>query len=233
MFATLGLHLRRLSSRRIIRLERLEPARIRKTLEFYVRSLPALLDAERCNILVYEPTAAKAWVDVGTGVTEREFEVPMKSTLIGEVISSGKSLIANDLTIRNGADIGTDTMTGFVRRNAAYVPVRSRYHDEVVGVIEVLNKKGGVAFAGADLVVLEEAAENIQDLVDSVFLDQKVYSATDELVYDSGPPILTVIGLLLVGSVLTLLLMEAWSAMPIISEAMNPLLGPFIPGRAP
>jgi GAF domain-containing protein len=226
MFASLGLHLRRLSSRRIIGLERLEPARIRKTLEFYVRSLPVLLDAERCNIFVYEPNAANAWVDVGTGVTEGACEVPIKSTLIGDVISSGRSLIANDLARRDGADIGSDTATGFVLRSAAYTPIRSRYHDEVIGVIEVLNKKGGANFGNADLVVIEGAAEDIQDLVDCIFLDQKVYSATDEFIYDCGPPILTAIGLLLLGSVLTLLLIEAWSAMPIINEAMRPLLAP-------
>jgi GAF domain-containing protein len=225
------LHLRRLSSRRIIRLERLDPARIRKTLQYYVKSLPALLHAERCNIFVYDPIAAKAWVDVGTGLTEGEFEVPMKSTLIDEVISSRRSLIANDLASRNGADIGSDRVRKFVRRNAAYAPVRSRYHDEVIGVIEVLNKNDGAAFTSADLVVLEGAAENIQDLVDSVFLDQKLYSATDELIYFGGPTILTVIGLLLLGSVLTLLLMEAWSAMPMINDAINPSLTPFMPGR--
>ena len=231
MFANLGLHLRRLSSRRIIRLERIEPARIRKSLEFYVRSLPALLDAERCNIFVYDPNAAQVWVDVGTGVTEGEFAVPTKSTLIGEVISSRRSLIANSLTSRNVADSGRNSVREFVRRNAAYAPVRSRYHDEVIGVIEVLNKKGDAVFTSADLVVLEEAADNIQDLVDSVFLDQKVYSATDELIFSSGPAILTGIGLLLLGSVLTLLLIEAWSAMPMINDAISPSLAPFIPGR--
>jgi hypothetical protein len=119
----------------------------------------------------------------------------------------------------------------FLSRNAGYAPVRSRYHDEVIGVIEVLNKKGSNDFTSADLLVLEEAAENIQDLVDSVFLDQKVYSATDELIYSSGPAILTVIGLLLLGSVLTLLLIEAWSAWPMINDAISPSLPPFISGR--
>jgi hypothetical protein len=231
MFAALGLHLRRLSSRRIIRLERIEPPRIRKTLGFYVRSLPALLDAERCNIFVYDPGGARAWVDIGTGVGEGEFEVPVKSTLIGEVIASGKSLVANNLTGRNGVDAGIAAERGPASRNAAYAPVRSRYHDEVIGVIEVLNKKNGGGFTSADVALLEEAAENVQDLVDSVFLDQKVFSTTDQLIYSGGPAVLAAIGLILVGSMLTLLLMAAWSAMPIVNEALSPSLAPFVPGR--
>jgi len=231
MFATLGLHLRRLSSRHIIRLERIDPARIRKTLAFYVRSLPALLDAERCNIFVYDPNAAMAWLDIGTGVTEGEFEVPTKSTLIGEVIASGKSLIANDLAGRTGGHVEMDRMAGVVSRNAAYAPVRSRYHDEIIGVVEILNKKEDKGFSSADLLLLEDAAENIQDVVDSVFLDQKVYSATDELIYAGGPAVLTVVGLLMLGSVVTLLLMAAWSVMPIINDAITPSLAPFVSGR--
>lgn len=231
MFATLGLHLRRLSSRRIIRLERIDRARIRKTLGFYVRSLPALLDAERCNIFVYDPIAATAWVDIGTGVAEGDFEVPTKSTLIGEVIASGRSLIANDLAGRDGGHAEADRMAGLASRNAAYAPVRSRYHDEVIGVIEILNKKDGKRFSGADLLLLEEAAENIQDVVDSVFLDQRVYSPADELIYAGGPAALTAIGLLLLGSVVTMLLMSAWSAMPIINDALSPSFAPFVPGR--
>jgi GAF domain-containing protein len=201
-------------------------------LRFYVRSLPALLDAERCNIFVYDPNAAQAWVAVGTGVAEGEFAVPTQSTVIGEVIASGKSLIANDLARCDGVHVDTDRKAGFVRRSAGYAPVRSRYHDEVVGAIELLNKKGSSGFTSADLLVLEEAAENIQDLVDSVFLDQKVYSSTDELIYCTGPAILTVVGLTLLGSVLTLLLMAAWSAMPIINDALNSSLAPLVPGQA-
>lgn len=233
MFATLGLHLKRLSSRRIIRLERIDPARIRKMLGFYVRSLPALLDAERCNIFVVDPNAATAWVELGTGVTAGEFEVPVKSTLIGEVITSGESVIVNDLAGRNGGQAGIGVRAGAMSRDAAYVPIRSRYHDEVIGVIEVLNKKHGNGFASADLLLLEDAAENVQDLVDSVFLDQKVYGTTDQLIFVGGPAVLTVAGLILLGAMLTLLLMAAWSAMPIVNDAMSPALAPFVPGRAP
>lgn len=229
MFATLNLHLRRLASRRIIRSERIDAATLGKTLRFCVRSLPALLNAERCNIFVYDPNSAKAWVEVGTGVTEGEFEVPTKSTLVGEVIASGKSLIANDLRTRPGVHIEIDGAAGFASRNAVYAPVRSRYHSEVVGVIEVLNSRSGSGFTNADLQLVEEAAESIQDLVDSVFLEQDVYGATDELVDASRCTLLTVLGLVLMGSVVTLLLMAAWTAMPIVSEAINPSLAPFVP----
>lgn len=228
MFANLSLHLSRLTSRRIIRLERIDSARIRKTLQFYVRALAVLLNAERCNIFVYDPNAAKVWVEVGTGVSEGEFEIPMKNTIIGEVIASGQTLIANDLGRRRGAHIEINTATNFVSRNAAYVPVRSRYHNEVIGVIEVLNKAGD-GFGTKDASLLEEAAVSVQDLVDGVFLDQDVYGATDEFFTASRWTAFAVLGLVVLGSVLTVLLMTAWSVMPVINEAISPLFVPLAP----
>jgi hypothetical protein len=230
MFANLALHLRRLSSRRIIRLERIDSVRIRRTLRFYVGSLAALLEAERCNIFVYDPNAAKAWLKVGTGVSEGEFEIPMKNTLVGDVIASGRTLIANDPASRKGAHLEINTAAHFVTRNAVYAPVRSRYHGEVIGVIEVINKLGDAGFGPADASLLEEAAEGVQDLVDSVFLDQEVYGAADEFVTASRWTLLTVIGLIVLGSVLTLLLVAAWSVMPVINEAVSPPFSPLAPG---
>jgi len=40
-----------------------------------------------------------------------------------------------------------------------------------------------------------------------------------------------VVGLLMLGSVVTLLLMAAWSVMPIINDAITPSLAPFVSGR--
>jgi hypothetical protein len=233
MFPTLSLHLHRLASRHQLRFEKADPERVGRLLKFYVRSLPALLDAERCNIFVYDPAGQKAWVEVGTGVTEGEFEVPAKSTLIGEVIASGKLTIANDLHSRKGTHIEISPAASFVSRNAIYAPVRSRYHDEVIGVIEVLNKKGGAGFGDADAPALEEAAECIRDLLDSVFLRQKVFGATDTVVEVGRWTLRSAFGLVLLGCVLTLLALlglASLPSLPIVNEAIGPLLAPLRPG---
>jgi hypothetical protein len=232
MFPNLGLHLHRLASRHMVRFERADPERVHRLLKFYVRSLPALLNAERCNIFVYDPRNQRAWVDVGTGAVEGEFEVLAKNTLIGEVIASGKSAVANDLQGRTGTYMEIRPTAQFVSRNAVYAPVRSRYHDDVIGVIEVLNKKGGIGFGKLDAAVLEEAAEGIRDLVDCVFLSQKVYGATDTALEVVEWTLGSVVGLMLLGSILTLLVLASLSSMDVINDALGPLIGSGFPEHA-
>jgi hypothetical protein len=225
MFPALTLHLHRLASRHTVRFERADPQRVHRLLKFYVRSLPALLNAERCNIFIYDPRDAKAWVEVGTGAVEGAFVDLTKSTLVGEVIASGKLMVANDLRGRKATYMAIRPVANFVSRNAIYAPVRSRYHDEVIGVIEVLNRKGSVGFGVAEATVLEEAAEGIQDLVDSVFLSQKVYGATDKALEVVEWTFGSVVGLMLLGSILTLLILASLSSMDVIGDALGPLMG--------
>jgi signal transduction protein with GAF and PtsI domain len=228
MFANLGLHLRRLSSRRIIRSQRVDAAHIQSTLEFYVRSLAALAEAGACSILVYNPDTGKAWVDVGTRDGDSDVQVPMKDTLIGDVIASGKPLVASDF---HGRDEGyaSNRPGAAMSRNAAYVPIRSRFHNEVIGVIEVVNKAHGKEFGGDDIALLEQAAEGVRDLVDSVFLDQKVHANADELLFAGGPAVLTMLGLALFGSLLTMLMTTAMCAIPNADHSMSLSLASFVP----
>ena len=230
MFANLSLHLRRLSSRRLIRREHLDPVRIDTTLRFFVRNLPALLNAERCNIYLYDPVAAKAWVEVGTGLDAGALAVSTQNTLVGVVIASGEPRIANDSASLRNIDNERRALRGLVIRNAVCVPIRSRYHDEVIGIIELLNKVGDGGFVPADLAPLKEAAEIVQDLVDSVFLTQKVYGAADAALTEGCFAVEVLAGFFLFGSIVTLLLVAAWEAMPVINDALNPSILPFMSG---
>ena len=229
MFANLSLHLHRLSSRRRIRQEHLDPVRVDATLRFFTRNLPALLNAERCNIYIYDPVGAKAWMGVGTGLDAGALELSTRNTLIGAVIASGEARIANDPASLRNIEDERRALHGLTIRNAVCIPIRSRYHDEVIGVIEMLNKVGDGGFQPADLVPLKEAADLVQDVVDSVFLAQKVYGGADAALTEGCFAVEVLAGFLLFGSILTLLLVAAWETMPVISSALNSSLLPFLP----
>lgn len=230
MFAQLRLHLHRLSSRRLIRREHLDPARIEATLRFFACNLPTLLKAERCHIYIYDPVAASAWMEVGSGFEAHAFAVPTQNTLIGAVIASGEPCIANDPASLRDVDNERRALRGLVIRNAACVPIRSRYHDEVIGIIELLNKVGGGSFVPQDLAPLGEAADIVQDVVDSVFLAQKVYGAADAAVAEGCFAAEVLVSFLVFGSLVTLLLLAAWDVMPFINSALNSSPLPFVSG---
>ncbi len=182
MLSDVKLRLEDLSSRQQALFEEFDPKRGSKLLDFYVRMTPRVLDAERCSVFIHDPQNRKVWLKTGTGVTERGIEVAVNDSIVGEVIASGKPVIASDLQSRSGAHKKVDAETGFVTREIICVPVRSKNRGEVTGAIQVLNKKGGGGFNAEDQAFLEEAGEHLQSIVDSVFLSQEAVGMTRDLV---------------------------------------------------
>ncbi len=228
MLPTLSLHLHRLASRHKVRFERADPQRVDRLLRYYVKSLPVLLDAERCNILVYNPGEQRAWVEVGTSAHHGESSALARATLVGSVIVSRKLTIASESAGTGEAFPEGRGAAKRAGRNAICAPVLSRHHDEVVGVIEVLDKKDGARFDERDASVLEEAAEGVRDLVDSLFLGQKVFGATDTVLAVGEWTLGGAVGLLLLGSLLTLLALVALPSMGVVGEALGPLMAPLV-----
>ncbi len=171
-----------LSSRQRELSEELEPARESRFLEFYVRLIPRVLDAERCSVFIHDPAQRKVWLKAGSGVKERGIEVSVGGSIVGEVISTGRAVIASELESRPGAHKVTDVTTGFVTREVLCVPIRSCDGSAVTGAIQVLNSKRSGGFTEEDRDFLEEAGQHFQRIVESIYLGQEVMSMTEQAV---------------------------------------------------
>ena len=182
MLSNVKLQVADLSSRQQALFEEFDPKRGSKLLDFYVRVTPRMLNAERCSIFIHDPENRKVWLKTGTGVTERGIEVSLSDSIVGQVIASGKPVIAGDLQIRNGTHKKIDAETGFITREVICVPVRSKDRGETTGAIQVLNKKGGGGFNAEDQAFLEEVGEHLQSIVDSIFLTQEAVGMSKKLV---------------------------------------------------
>ena len=165
--------LEELSSRQKVLAEAIDPKQQTTLLDFYVRIAPRLLNAERCSIFIHDPQNKKVWLKTGTGVTERGIEVSVKDSVVGEVITTGKPVIARDLESRDGTHKKVDTTTGFVSREIICVPIRSKDGSQITGAIQVLNKKGGAGFGEEDQAFLEEMGNHFQSIVESIYLGQQ------------------------------------------------------------
>jgi GAF domain-containing protein len=177
MFLQAKLRLDQLSSRQRVFSEQLDPASESRFLEFYVRLIPRVLNAERCSVFIHDPAKGKVWLKAGTSVRERGIEVSLTGSVVGDVIATGTPVIATDLQSREGAHKRIDTTTGFVTREIMCVPIRSTDGSKVTGAIQVLNKKAG-GFTQEDQRFLFEVGEHFQGIVESIYLGQEALSMT-------------------------------------------------------
>lgn len=146
----------------------------RKLIEFFVEILPLALSCERCSIFILDPVADNVWLHSGTGLKEREIRVPKWSSVVGKVISEGKSLIEEDMENTVGAHDTVDVKTGFISRNSLCVPVKGVTVEKITGAIQVLNKTGGRSYSDQDKLILKKAAMHLQMNIENIFLRQEL-----------------------------------------------------------
>lgn len=150
-------------------------------LQFFVAVMPKALDAERCSIFILDPQQDKAWLQCGTGLTERTLEIPTAGSLVGRVVEGGKPIIEHDMESHVGPHDFAAVRTGFVTRNALCVPVHGLTTKRVTGAIQVLNKRGTAGFSQDDLKTVEKLAFLLQMNIENIFLRQELSRLAAEM----------------------------------------------------
>ncbi len=117
------------------------------------------MDAEACSVMLVD-TAAQTlhWeVALGEGANRlRTLSVPIGSGISGSVAATGEAIRIEDAPgDPRWQGQRYDAETGFATRSILCVPVRAR--ERVIGVIQVLNRRGG-PFTDADQELLEALA---------------------------------------------------------------------------
>ena len=152
----------------------------RKLIQFFVDIMPKALDAERCSIFILDPVDEKAWLQCGTGLTEKQLQVPTKNSIVGRVMSTGQYVIEVDLEDQVGAHDIVAVKTGFVTRTALCVPVHGVTTKKIVGAIQMLNKRHG-NFGDAERVTLESLAFHLEMNIENIFLRQELAKISVEM----------------------------------------------------
>jgi adenylate cyclase len=101
-----------------------------------------LLDAERSTLFVYDPGKDELWAKVAEGAEERQIRMPANAGIAGAVFASGEVLNIPDAYADPRFNREIDRRSGFRTRNLLNVPVIDRT-GERLGVVQVLNKRGG------------------------------------------------------------------------------------------
>ncbi|MCK6546709.1 GAF domain-containing protein [Myxococcota bacterium] len=118
-----------------------------------------LLEADRSTLFLLDHEKKELWSKVLEGKDLREIRLPCGKGIAGWVAKHGKPVHIRDAYADKRFNPEFDRRSGYVTRGMLAWPVR-RPHGELIGVIQVLNKRDGV-FNATDERLLEAIASEI------------------------------------------------------------------------
>ena len=182
-------------------------------LRFYVKIMPKVLNAERCNIFIYDPTSRVIWLRVGTGLEGEVVSVGEEDeAVLGEVLKTGRPKIIHKVEKPDGIHRKLDEKAGLQTRDIVAVPILSVTGSDVRGAVEVLNKAGGAGFTDDDRKMLQEMAHYLEVAIESIFFNMestRLVSRLSRLLTIVSSAVLWVVGL----TVLAILARVVWVGM--------------------
>ncbi|MEX2479220.1 MAG: adenylate/guanylate cyclase domain-containing protein [Gammaproteobacteria bacterium] len=138
-----------------------------------------LLDAERSTLFLHDTFTDELWSRVAEGLDEREIRIPSHVGIAGEVFTTRLSVNISDAYADARFNPEVDRKTGFRTRSILCVPVMNK-HGLAIGVVQVLNRRGG-PFRARDQQRLEMLAAQSAIALDNArlfreVLDERNYS---------------------------------------------------------
>jgi sigma-B regulation protein RsbU (phosphoserine phosphatase) len=130
-----------------------------------------LLAADRSSLFLYDAERDELWSTVAQGMDGREIRFAAYHGLAGYALKTGDPLAVGDAYADPRFNRTWDERTGYRTRSVLVVPVLSRDH-EPLGVLQVLNKRGGGAFVPTDIVLLEAFAAHVAVALERAFLTE-------------------------------------------------------------
>src|SRR5262249_18921002 len=107
-----------------------------------VKATTELLDAERSTLFIYDPGKDELWSKVAEGMGQEQIRIPANAGIAGAAFITGEVLNVPSAYDDPRFNPAIDRASGFRTRNLLNVPIMDR-GGERLGVIQVLNKRGG------------------------------------------------------------------------------------------
>jgi signal transduction histidine kinase len=186
---------------RIARLERLiEISRslnltlsLRPLLHRIVLAAQELTDTEACSILLVDRKSGELYFEAATNLPGvHSIIAPMDGSVAGWVVQTGKCLVVADVQNDPRFDFSSkaDEQSGLITRSILAVPMISR--ENVIGVLEAINKEGGAEFTEEDTELLAVLGDQAAVAVQNALLFQQS-DLISEIVHEMRTPLNSVI----------------------------------------
>ncbi|HEY7493359.1 MAG TPA: GAF domain-containing protein [Candidatus Tectomicrobia bacterium] len=116
---------------------------IESLIDRVVRSASQVMHADRASLFLVEPLSGDLWSQVAQGEESCEIRIPAGSGIAGWVAQYDQWVNIADVYHDSRFNPAVDQRTGYRTRSVLCGPVKN-LHGEVIGVIQVINKKNGV-----------------------------------------------------------------------------------------
>jgi len=101
-----------------------------------------LLNAERSTLFLYDAAKDELWSRVAEGTGHQEIRIPARAGIAGAAFADGEVLVVPDAYADPRFNREVDRASGYHTRNILAVPIIDRMNERL-GVVQVLNKRGG------------------------------------------------------------------------------------------
>lgn len=135
-------------------------------LDFLAREAVEEMQADRSSIFLLDRERGELWSKIALGVEKQTIRFPSDRGIAGHVAMTGEVLNVANPYADPRFNPNVDRETGYRTRSILCGPLRA--HDgEIVGVLQVLNKKGGGPFNATDVRRFERVSSRCALAIDN------------------------------------------------------------------
>jgi sigma-B regulation protein RsbU (phosphoserine phosphatase) len=146
-----------------------------------MQTATALMKAETSSLMVLDEAKKELTFEVATGTKGQnvtEMRVPADQGIAGWVLKNGKAAVVNDVKTDKRFYAKIDHGSGFTTKSILALPLNIR--DRAIGVVEIINKRGGGGFTARDQEIASAFAAQAAVAIENARLYQKLADALVE-----------------------------------------------------
>lgn len=152
---------------------------IESQIERIVATASKVMDAERASLFLKDNFTGELWSMVAEGLESREIRIPVGQGVAGWVALHGKTVNIPDAYSDERFESSIDRKMGFKTRNILCGPLKN-LQGELVGVIQVINKRGG-EFESKDEALFKAFAYQTAIAVENLELYHKLLADHEKI----------------------------------------------------
>ncbi len=133
-----------------------------------------LTNTEAASILLLDPASGELRFEIASNINPHEMEhiiVPMEGSIGGWIATHGEPRVIEDVEHEQGHFRRVDETIEFRTRSLLGVPMRA--HGRIIGVLEAVNKTGGMNFDESDISTLTTLASQAAIAIENARLFQQ------------------------------------------------------------